>query len=114
MRSQYRAGRVLEHADEERRGEYVDAAVAHRVRRQFRVDDPTHFSRGARCEVHDARFYRGNRSECKPIRTSLASMMARKTRSLIRSSTRLAAQAPANIVPPSISPTMTASRVRSE
>ena len=45
----------------------MDATVAHGVRRAIRVDDPAHFSRGVRCEVHDARFYRGNRSECKPI-----------------------------------------------
>src|SRR5262249_16108777 len=114
MGPQHRPGGVLEHADEERRGEHVEAAVAHGVCRAFRVDDLAHFSRGARCNVHDARFYRGKRSECKPIRTSIASMMPRNTRSLIRSSMRRAAQAPANIVLPSTKPTMTASRVRSE
>src|SRR5262245_567552 len=113
MEAQHRAGGVLEHADEERRGEDVHAAIAHGVRGQIRVDDPAHLSRGARRDVHEARFYRGKRSECKPIRTSIASMMPRKTRSLIRSSRRRPAQVPKNIVPPSTRPTMTASRVRS-
>src|SRR5215510_7166435 len=113
MRSHHRAGRVLEHADHERRGEDVDAAIAHRVRRLVLVDRVRNLGGGAGLDIHEVRFYRGNRSECKPITTSSTSMMARNTRSLIWSRSLRPAHEPANIVAPSSAPTAAVSQVRS-
>ena len=104
-------GGVLQHADDERRGEDVDAAIAHRVGRLAVVDRVNDLRGGADLDVHEVRFYRGKRSECKPRRTSRTSMMPRNTRSLMRSRSLRPAHEPAKIVAPSAAPTTKVSQV---
>src|SRR5262249_52705961 len=99
--------------DDEGRGEHVHAAVAHRVCRLALVDRDRDLCGGADIDIHEDRFYRGNRSECKPIRISSTSMMERNTRSLIRSSSRRPTHEPANIAAPSKARPAKASHVSS-
>src|SRR5262245_42110244 len=112
MRPHHCAGGVLEHAGHERRGEDVDSAIAMRVGGLTLVDPVGELCGSADLDLHEVRFYRGNRSECKPITTSSTSMMARNTRSLMRSRSLRPTQEPANIVAPSTAPTATVSQVK--
>src|SRR3989449_4804686 len=113
VRLEDRSRGVFEHADDERRGEDVNAAITHGMRRPIGADRVGDLRCRARLYVHGARVYRGKRSACKPIATSSVSMMPRKTRSLMWSSMRRPSHAPPNIVPPRTVPTITVSQVKS-
>src|SRR3989475_740752 len=76
VRLDHRAAHVLQHADQPRRGEHLDAAIAHGVGGLVGRDGPGDLVRRAGREVHGPRLYRGTAGRRNPARPRRAILAA--------------------------------------